>query len=273
MRALARRRAISLATLSGLSVLAIVAARVSSLRLIDTSLLTGWLLLALTFGLALFGARKKLPFLPLGRASTWLQLHVYAGLFTALVFLLHIRWRVPNGTLEATLAVAFAVVVVSGVVGLLISRRYARRLTSRGQEVIFERIPALRRRLRDQAEELALAASGEGATAISDFYGRRLSDFFSGPRNVVLHLVESKRPRLQLTQDLAAFERYLNESDRRRTRELGELVLMKDDLDYHYALQGALKVWLFVHIPVTAVMLILAVFHGLMAQAFSTGLR
>jgi len=139
--------------------------------------------------------------------------------------------------------------------------------------VIFERIPALRRRLRDQAEELALAASGEGATAISDFYGRRLSDFFSGPRNVVLHLVESKRPRLQLTQDLAAFERYLNESDRRRTRELGELVLMKDDLDYHYALQGALKVWLFVHIPVTAVMLILAVFHGLMAQAFSTGLR
>ena len=65
----------------------------------------------------------------------------------------------------------------------------------------------------------------------------------------------------------------LQRQARHPPRELGELVLMKDDLDYHYALQGALKIWLFVHIPVTFVMLILAVFHGLMAQAFSTGLR
>src|SRR5665213_3087314 len=36
--------------------------------------LTGWVLLAVMLVLALFNARKKLPFLPLGRAETWLQI-------------------------------------------------------------------------------------------------------------------------------------------------------------------------------------------------------
>ena len=40
---------------------------------------TGWLLLALVLGLTFFNARKKLPFLPLLSASTWLQAHIYLG--------------------------------------------------------------------------------------------------------------------------------------------------------------------------------------------------
>lgn len=274
MRALARRRATGVATLAGLSLLLLVTTRALSLRLHDTSLLTGWLLLALVGLLTLFSARKKVPFLPVGRAAAWLQVHVYAGLFTAVLFLVHIRGRMPNGTLEGLLAGMFSVVVVGGAAGLLISRSYASRLTSRGQEVIFERIPSLRRRLAERAEELALGSVVEdGATAISDFYSRRLVHYFSGPRNVARHLLESKRPRLKLAQELAGLDRYLNDGERRRAHEMGELVLMKDDLDYHFAHQGALKVWLFFHVPVTFGMLILAVFHGLMAQAFSAGLR
>ena len=40
---------------------------------------------------------------------------------------------------------------------------------------------------------------------------------------------------------------------------LRELIVKKDDLDFHYALQRALKAWLFVHVPMTGVMLMLAV--------------
>ena len=45
-------------------------------------------------------------------------------------------------------------------------------------------------------------------------------------------------------------------------------VQRKDDLDYQYALQGALKLWLFVHIPLTYGLLVLAIFHGLAACAY-----
>ena len=57
----------------------------------------GVLLLFLVLALALFNARKKLPFLPLMKAATWLQIHIYAGWFCLFVFLLHIRFRIPSG--------------------------------------------------------------------------------------------------------------------------------------------------------------------------------
>src|SRR4051812_26458262 len=60
---------------------------------------TGALLLALMGGLLLFNARKKLPFLPLLKASTWLQVHVYAGWLTVLVYGLHVGFRWPSGRL------------------------------------------------------------------------------------------------------------------------------------------------------------------------------
>ncbi len=248
--------------------------RALSDRLYRTSLLTGWLLLVLLLLLAFFNGRKKLPFLPMGRASTWLQVHLYGGLLTAVLFLLHIHGRFPNGLLEATLAASFVLVVGSGIAGILLSRDYARRLTSRGQEVIFERIPALRRRVRDHAEELVLTSgAGQGTRALADFYANRLAGYLEGPRNTLRHLFESRRPRQTWKEEFAALDRYLDDSERESSRELYELVLIKDDLDYHYALQGTLRVWLFIHVPLTYVLLILGLFHGLLAQSFSAGAR
>jgi hypothetical protein len=165
-------------------------------------------------------------------------------------------------------------VIGSGVAGILLSRDLARRLTSRGQEVIFERIPTMRRRIRERAEGLALASVNQyGTTALADFYTRFLASYFDGPRNVWRHLLESKRPSLTWNDEFALLDRYLNEAERGCARELSDLVRLKEDLDYHTALQGALKVWLFVHVPLTYVMLILGVFHGLLAQAFALGSR
>ena len=46
----------------------------------------------------------------------------------------------------------------------------------------------------------------------------------------------------------------------------------KNELDYQYALQGVLKGWLFIHIPLTYGMLLLAITHLVLAYAFSGGL-
>ena len=78
---------------------------------------TGLLLFFLILALAFFNARKKLPFLPLVKAATWLQIHIYAGWFCLFIFLLHIHFRPPAGAMETTLALTFWVAVLSGIFG------------------------------------------------------------------------------------------------------------------------------------------------------------
>ena len=50
----------------------------------DAAFLNGWILFAAMVFLALFNVRKKLPFIPLLSASTWLQVHVYPVSYTHL---------------------------------------------------------------------------------------------------------------------------------------------------------------------------------------------
>lgn len=56
--------------------------------------LTGWVLLAAMILLALYNARKRLPFLPLGNSETWAQIHIYAGFFTVVLFLIHLNFQI-----------------------------------------------------------------------------------------------------------------------------------------------------------------------------------
>jgi hypothetical protein len=141
--------------------------------------LTGWLLFAVMVVLAVYNIRKKLPFLPLGKSEHWLQFHIYAGFFTVVLFLIHLNFRVPTGWFEGTLAWFYVLVTGSGIVGLVLSRVLPRRLATRGGEVIYEKIPALRHALRQSAEALALGETTR-SPAIAEFYGRRLVGSFPG---------------------------------------------------------------------------------------------
>ena len=233
--------------------------------------LSGWILLALTAVLASYNIRKKLTMIPLGKTATWLQWHVYLGWIALFIFLVHIGWAIPNGMLELTLAVLFLLVAVSGVVGLYLSRRLAPRLTNRGEEVIFERIPLFVALLRTQAEDLVVEAAVETESAtLSDFYYAQVGDFFTGTRNVLAHLRSSRRPLFSLFKDLRTAERYMNDKELEYSDRLRSLLEKKDELDYHYALQAALKTWLFVHIPATFSMLIMMLIHVLVVYVFGS---
>jgi hypothetical protein len=48
-------------------------------------------------------------------------------------------------------------------------------------------------------------------------------------------------------------------------------VRQKDGLDYHHALQLTLKLWLFVHIPLTYSLLIFSLVHLVLVYAFAGG--
>ena len=104
---------------------------------------TGYLLLAAVLFLALYNVRKKLPFLPLGSSAAWLQWHLYVGIGSVGVFALHAGIRWPTGVLNSALAVVYLATVASGLLGLYLTRTIPRQLARVGEEVIYERIPAL----------------------------------------------------------------------------------------------------------------------------------
>ncbi|HXC01353.1 MAG TPA: hypothetical protein VNU49_01790 [Opitutaceae bacterium] len=233
---------------------------------------TGLILYALIVALTLFNARKKFPFLPLLRASTWMQFHVYTGWLAVLVFLLHTNWSWPHGTMEQILEVLFILVALSGVFGLLISRWLPARMTRSGEPIIYERIPALRIQLREHVE--ARVRHGEETTAsssLSDFYVRHLRAYLNRKPGWWLALAGVDPMLLQVRTELQALERYLNPDEQAIARELEECIEAKRDLDYQYAGNRLLKLWLFVHIPLSYSLIILGLVHGCLAIRYTIG--
>ena len=231
--------------------------------------LSGWLLIGIIIFLALYGVRKKLSMLPIGRSASWLQFHLYVGILSAFLFGEHLDWSLPNGALDWALAILFTSVIASGIIGIYLSRRLPKDLTRRGEEVIFERIPLFRAELRQQAEAIVLhAASDTGSSTLADFYASRLGQFFEAPRNFLKHVLHIGRPLFEVTNDIHSQFRYLNDTEREYAEKLLVLVERKDELDFHHALQATLKGWLFVHVPLTYSMIIVAVLHIVLVYAF-----
>ena len=268
------RRLIATAFLVLLSALVVVNWQTYAPVMRGLPYLTGWLLFVLMVVLAAYNVRKKLPFLPLGTSESWLQFHIYAGYFTVVLFVAHVGFKRPTGWFEVALACLYASVVVSGVVGLLISRAFPKRLTTRGGEVIYGLVPTLRRSLRDQVESLALKSVPDAqSTTIADFYVRTLRDFFDRPRNLLLHLFEVRRPLNTLLDEINDLTRFLNPQERVLLDRIADLVRQKDGLDYQLSSQLTLRLWLFVHIPLTYSLLIFSVVHIVLVYAFSGGAK
>jgi hypothetical protein len=270
MKPFALRRWRNLGLLAVVSGIVLFLDAVLSVSLLDTHFYTGWLLAAALVVLASYNLYKKVPFLPLGRSALWLQIHIYLGLLTVLIFALHAGLHWPDGPLGWALSVLFAGVVGSGLFGLFISRMYPAQLRVRGPEVIFDQIPVLRKHLREQAERLILEEATElHTTYVADFYLERLKRFFDGPRNFWHHVLHAPGQRHDLLMEIDAQGRYLNDKEREVMHALRDLVERKDDLDFQVALQTAFKYWLFLHIPLTYSLLIFSAFHVLVVYAYS----
>lgn len=232
--------------------------------------LSGWMLFAVMLFLTFFNLRKKIPFLRIGSTSFWLQLHLYVGVFSGALFLVHIGWGWPAGIFHQVLAWCYSVVFVTGLLGLWISRAFPRMLTVAGYETPFERIPYARSHLREQAEALLLVgADGQTSPVIAEFYLKKLGMFFTRPCNRWAHLRQSRAPQAVHLSQFDEVQRYARTGEREMLDKLRDLVAQKHMLDYQYSLQSALRLWLFAHIPLSYSLLIFSVLHLILVHAFS----
>ena len=248
-----------------------------STQLVRTIFLTGWSLLVVVLLLAAYQIRKKIPMINLGTSSAWMQFHIYAGLLTFVLFFLHTGGKLPGNLFNSLLAVSYLTLFFSGLVGLFLTRIVPARLTHRGEEVIFERMPIYRNRIRKEVETLVQTEieteddSNVTSVVLKSLYEDHLSLFFSAPRNIFSHLAQSRIPRKKLLRFLDYQKQILNEDENKILAEIQEWTIIKDNLDYAYAMQGSLKLWLFIHVPLTYILIVLAVFHVVIISAFTGG--
>lgn len=266
------RRLLSIPAAVVLSALLGVGLWLYDLSLRDATFASGWLVLGGVVLLALYNVHKKLPFMPLVDSSIWLQVHVYGGLVTAFVFAFHTSFRLPNGVLETLLWLLFVAVVTTGLMGIGLSRLLPNRLRRHGERIIFERIPTFRAKLADEVGALALRSVTEtGSNTISQYYAARLLPYFHRPRNLLVHVLGSDEPVIRMMGEIKSLERYLSPQGKEILGEIEARVMAKNNLDYQYALQLVLKAWLFVHVPLSYSLIVVAAVHGVLAYAFIDG--
>ena len=238
-------------------------------RLGDQSTFTGVVLLLGTLSLYLLTWRKRVATTRMGPVSAWLQLHMYMGVFSSVVFLMHVRWPI-QGPFELCLAACFIFVAVSGVILAIATRLTPLKLAALRQDFPLEKISQLQHAVANDAHDVAISSTrlGEGAT-LSEYYQRRLLPYFQAQRGSLYRLIPTGGKRRQLLRELDDLDRYLAAEGLKHRQQLSAMVQSKDDLDYHLALQTRLRMLYTAHFALTWTMLILIGVHIVLVVRFS----
>ncbi len=265
----AKRRwlGMTVTTLAVMTVIAIVAW--VDARLGHASILTGSILLACLLGLILIGVRRRLPILPLGKVSTWTQVHLYTGFFSSAVYFMHVPTLIADGVFERGLSIAFLTVTLSGFYGLYASRTLPKRLTAVEGQHRFDRVAWHRDQIAATARTL-LDDLGEssGIRVLGNFYTKFLYPFFDTRPSLAYVMVPTGIRRRRLLSGLRELDRYLEEEGRGAAGKLAALVRHRDDLDYQFALQLRLRVWLVVHGTLSIVLVVGSLVHAVLVLRY-----
>lgn len=238
-------------------------------RLGTPALFTGATLLACLFLLMLLGVRRRLPFWPLGSVSTWTQIHLYAGVFTTAIYVMHVPALVAGGMFESFLSIVFLMVTGSGFYGLYASRTLPKKLTAVEGQHRFDRVDWGRDQIANAADQTYQQLSETSAKQVLEaFYHQVLSPFFISRPSLVYVIAPSGHRRRRMLGDLKEFDRYLENDGRRLAGQFAALVRRRDDLDYQFALQLRLRCWVVFHSLLSLLLLATSLVHAAIALRF-----
>jgi hypothetical protein len=215
--------------------------------------------------------RKKLPFLPVGNVQRWLRGHIWLTLLTIPLILLHSGFRL-GGPMTTTLMVLYAIVMVSGIYGLILQHKLPTMMKeSLPAEIVFEQIPNLRAQLCSAAEKLQRslkqqATTGSAVVATDVSQEEVLAGFIEQRLLPYLRARHSEKYRLGHTREADEIFRHLklrvDEMYRPRVDEMRRWCEERRLTDTQVHMQHWLHGWLFVHVPLSFLLLLMTVWHG-----------
>jgi hypothetical protein len=258
---------------------------------------------------ALLGARKRVPVWRLGRAQAWMRGHLWLGLLSLPLILLHGGFHF-GGTLTRVLMWLLIITVASGVFGAALQHYVPRTMTKDVPlETIYAEIANVRKLLREEAEHEVEAICGSlGLDKTSQGAGQRAGGFTAmrpmttapagaavAPATEILLLSEEEAAPLRRFY-LHEMRPFLEEPNQRWPRladadkarsEFGglrtllpqaahaTLEVLQDicdearQLSLQERLHHWLHGWLLLHIPLSLALILLGAIHAVMALRFS----
>jgi len=234
-------------------------------------LLLGTISLGIFVFAALLGLRKKLPFLPVGNVQSWLRGHIWLTLLTIPLILLHSGFRLGS-PMTTTLMVLYAIVMVSGIYGLILQHKLPMMMKeSLPAEIVFEQIPNVRAQLCAAAEKLHRslkqeATSGSAAVATDVSQEEVLAGFIDQRLIPYLRARRGEKYRLGHAREADEIFRHLklrvDEVYRPRVDEMRRWCDERRLTDAEVRMQHWLHGWLFVHVPLSFLLLLMTMWHA-----------
>ena len=220
---------------------------------------------------ALLGMRKKLPFLPVGNVQRWLRAHIWLTLLTIPLILLHSGFRLGS-PMTTTLMVLYAIVMVSGIYGLVLQNKLPMMMKeSLPAEIVFEQIPNVRAQLCAAAEKLQRslkqqAISGSVVVATDISQEEVLAGFIEQRLIPYLRARRGEKHRLGQAREADEVFRHLklrvDEVYRPSVDEMRRWCEERRLTDTEVRMQHWLHGWLFVHVPLSFLLLLMTVWHA-----------
>jgi hypothetical protein len=220
---------------------------------------------------ALLGVRKKLPFLPVGNVQRWLRAHIWLTLLTIPLILLHSGFRLGS-PMTTMLMVLYAIVMVSGIYGLFLQHKLPTMMKiSLPVEIVFEQIPNVRAQLCAAAANLQRslkqqATSGSAVIAIDVSPEEVLAGFIEQHLIPYLRARRGEKYRLGQAREADEIFRHLklrvDEIYRPRVDEMRRWCEERRLTDTEVRMQHWLHGWLFVHVPMSFLLLLMTVWHA-----------
>jgi hypothetical protein len=237
--------------------------------------ITAFVMMLLLAGLSL---RRKVPHWRIGRAQTWLRMHIWFGLLVCLLVALHSAFKV-GGTMTLWLWILLAAVTVTGIYGLALQQLIPALLQTRvggetiaqqleqelesldllAQDVVVQYAGSVEQPAPPWTEEDSQAQPPAGGEPLRQFHNLRLMPFLAGER----------------VEELAGHSRVAMSYEALRTNTpahihpgvdaLQRLTIRRVDLLRQRRYMWLLFSWLIVHIPLAWLLIVLTAWHGIVA--------
>ncbi len=171
------------------------------------------------------------------------------------------------GSSTSWLSILFLLVAGSGTVwNLWQVARSRKRLTAVKGEHRFDRVSLHRQQIAQTASELFGELNEPGGEGVlGSFYNSNLNPFFTSRPSLAYVMVPSGSRRRRLLSGLQELDRYLETEGRSMAGRFAALIRRKDELDYQFALQLRLRLWLVTHCILSVALLAGGIVHAVIA--------
>lgn len=211
--------------------------------------------------LAFFGIRKRWYRSTWGTLEQWLQSHIYLGVLALVLLLFHAGGRYHDKVAVSTLVVV-AIVVASGIVGAVLYVTVPRMLTEVESNLTVGEISD---QLNQLSRAMARIASGRSA-AFQRIYDEALRQtqpgVLAGWRLLLARLARGRQ------QDGGDWTRLIALVPKEEQEELRQMLVVSRQrkelllrLIFQQRYKNVLEAWLYIHVPFTIALLVLAAVH------------